>query len=882
MAKVLIEYEGNLGNLKAQLAEVEQANQSISDSAKQTAQQVGDEYRKVASTAAKAFAGQEVSKALQDQEKNVDALTQSLTDLYNEELRLLQGNKQLTDEFKKNRATFEQTRKEFDAIKGTAKALTQEVPKTAAEISKLEDRLRELALAGKQGTQEFDDIARAIGEYKAAITTADRAVDLYAKSTDAATGRLGELEDKLYDLALAGQTNTQEFKDTIAQVTNLKRAVFEVDQQVDSYVERSRGFATVVQNVELVGNAFQLVEGTAALFGEENEELQKTLVRLNAILAITQGLEQARTILLEQNAKKTGVAAIAQRGYALAVGTSTGALKAFRLALAATGVGLLVIGIASLIQNFDRLKASLFSVSPELEKFGNKVAEVFDKIKKALGFDDTADVTNARLDALVKAEERRTNLLTKELDRRIKLQEAYGKETKDLEIQRESVVIQSNNKILEFIRDNQSRLASTDTERNKKVRELYEKLTQEVLDAENRIAILQIKNLKKFETEFLKQIGLRELLTRQFEKEAAAFEEARQKELELLQPLIDNTAKANEALTAFYRTREQQIERQILLQENAGKKTLESELELIRIRGELRKQDARAAISNQEELKAAINLIDTQTVLEQEKLQKEFRQRQFEEITKLTFQYVNAIGAAFASIVDLQNELTERRIEQIETLRDKELEANAVLQQSYADRVRNDEAITLRASRKITEEKRKQARLDKALGIFNATIDTAQAVIGFLKDPGGVAGVILSVAAGITGATQIAKISSEPLPSFGKGGWIDGEPHTRGGVDINAEGGEFVTRKSQAGTFRRELEAMNTSRAAFLKVIEESYVRPRLAQLSNDRSVNVNVNARLNSSGMESRLDTLTKETRKTRRALTQAMAQSHSQRYSW
>jgi hypothetical protein len=107
-------------------------------------------------------------------------------------------------------------------------------------------------------------------------------------------------------------------------------------------------------------------------------------------------------------------------------------------------------------------------------------------------------------------------------------------------------------------------------------------------------------------------------------------------------------------------------------------------------------------------------------------------------------------------------------------LRDVELEANNTAEKSFADRKRNEEAINLRASRKITEEKRKQARLDKALGIFNATVDTAKAVVGFLSDPGGIAGIVLSVAAGITGATQIAKISSEPLPSFGRGGWIDG------------------------------------------------------------------------------------------------------------
>ena len=873
MAKVLIEYEGNLGNLKAQLAEVEQANQSISDSAKQTAQQVGDEYRKVASTAAKAFAGQEVSKALQDQEKNVDALTQSLTDLYNEEVKLLQGNKQLTDEFKKNRATFEQTRKEFDAIKGTAKALSVEIPKTAAEIGKLEDRLRELAIAGQQGTQEFDDIARAIGEYKAAITTADRAVDLYAKSTDAATGRLGELEDKLYDLALAGQTNTQEFKDTITQVTNLKRAVFEVDQQVDSYVERSRGFATVVQNVELIGNAFQLVEGAAALFGEENEELQKTLVRLNAILAITQGLEQARTILLEQSAKQTGLVAIATKAWNFVVGASVGGFKALRIAIAATGFGALVVALGLIITNFDKIRDAAFKLQPGLRKVAEGIGFLIDKTKELLGI--TEELNQDSLDKALKAQDQLLKAQVNAVNRQIALQQKLGNDTTQLEIKREQLQLSLAERRLAFLEKNsQLRLANEELF-NEKVFELE----QEVLNRRNAIAVLQIQTEEKV-TDAL----FEELRKRSFERlklDDDYFSEAKKRERQEAKTSLEFRKFINESLSELdLTTDEERFNRRanFLKAEIAeGDRSLSTRIELIKTEGEAEKAAIRDRLGFTRDAENQIRIIEAET---QDKI-KALRDGNLDDLEKNIIKYVNAIGSAFSAIVDLQNELSERRIEQIETLRDKELAANEVLQQSYAQRVRNDEAITLRANRKIVEEKRKQARLDKAQGIFEAVVNTAVAVTSALKEKFPLS-IILAAAAGIAGATQIAKISSEPLPSFGKGGWIDGEPHARGGVDINAEGGEFVTRKSQAGTFRRELEAMNTSRAAFLKVIEESYVRPRLAQLSNDRSVNVNVNARLNSSGMESRLDTLTKETRKTRRVFTQAMAQSHSQRYSW
>jgi hypothetical protein len=190
----------------------------------------------------------------------------------------------------------------------------------------------------------------------------------------------------LYDLAIAGKQDTKEFKDLIQETTRLKTAIFETDQQVDSFVEKGRGFNTLVQNVQLVGAAFQAVEGFSAALGAENEELQKTMTRLNAIMAITSSLEQIRSTLLEQSAKKTGIAAIAQAGYNVVVGTSTGLMKAFRIALAATGVGALVLGLVALVANFDKIKDSITGASLS----SKALASTLEDTKTAIG-DATAE-----------------------------------------------------------------------------------------------------------------------------------------------------------------------------------------------------------------------------------------------------------------------------------------------------------------------------------------------------------------------------------------------------------------------------------------------------------------------------------------------------------
>lgn len=93
---------------------------------------------------------------------------------------------------------------------------------------------------------------------------------------------------------------------------------------------------------------------------------------------------------------------------------------------------------------------------------------------------------------------------------------------------------------------------------------------------------------------------------------------------------------------------------------------------------------------------------------------------------------------------------------------------------------------------------REQAQRTKRLGIFNAVIDTAQAVIGMLADPGGVAGIVLSILAGITGAAQIAAIASQPLPALATGGIVTGPTPA-----IVGEGGqpEIIFPLDQLGDF---------------------------------------------------------------------------------
>jgi hypothetical protein len=844
MAKVLIEFETNLGSLEAAISKVEQNTDQLSESAAAAGKKVSEEYRKVAASAKAAFASSEVDSAIKAQAANVDKLSENLEVLYKEELRLLKLNKQASDEFKKNQAAIAATRQEFDKLRATQQGNNKE-------------------------TEQANNKAKTL------------------------TGQLRALKEQLSQLEQQGKENTKEFLQIAVAAGRLEDQIGDTRERVKSLSSDTFVFDAAIDSLNAVAGGFAVVQGAVGLFAEDNEELQRAIAKTNSALAILNGLQQVQAFLTGKSAGNIARQEAAQRLYNSVATTGTAVVRTFNAALVGLGIGAVITGIGFLINEIINFKSENDKLSESIERsnevlengkkavksFQERIQEARQRILLANG-----DITqsqfdlNKQLTALSKETQDLYQPLNEELAK-------YKKQLADLnkESERQNTIIGTGAAANFSAIEAQERRAKIEAE-IAKIEARKEEISKNNIELQKLLIIESNKAAEQNEKNTTKSIELREKFETVTLNSLKALKLVYDQESELINDIT-------EQYTAFLRTREQQLIRQIALEQDANKSTLESTKELIRIQGELQKEQAKATIKNREELTATINRIDTETQLKiQEEIEKtnqkleEEAANSGERIIQTTLKYIGAVKSVFDSVVELQNQLTEQRIEQIERLRDVELEAINVASKSEAQKQREREALELRTNRKIIEERRKIARLNKAQGIFDAVVNTAVAVTNALKEDFPL-NVILAAAAGVAGGVQIAKISSEPLPSFGRGGWIDGEPHTRGGVDINAEGGEFVTRASEARKNRKELEAMNTSRASFLKLIEENYVKPRLmaATLERDRNgVSVNVNARLNSGEMESELRGLRQETRKTGKIMQKLVASSNSSRYNW
>jgi hypothetical protein len=114
-----------------------------------------------------------------------------------------------------------------------------------------------------------------------------------------------------------------------------------------------------VEASQAVAAGFAIAQGATALFGDENEDLQQAMLKVQGAMALVNGVQQVNILLTQKSVITTEAASVAQRVYAIAVGTSTGALRAFRIALLATGIGAAVAAVGLLVAKWDELTAAV-------------------------------------------------------------------------------------------------------------------------------------------------------------------------------------------------------------------------------------------------------------------------------------------------------------------------------------------------------------------------------------------------------------------------------------------------------------------------------------------------------------------------------------------
>jgi hypothetical protein len=230
---------------------------------------------------------------------------------------------------------------------------------------------------------------------------------------------LKQTQRALVDMALAGKQGTAEFREMEKRAGVLRDTIGDVNRRVTNLANDTPKLQILSEAATAIAGGFAAAQGAAALFGDENEEVQQAILKTQGAVALLNGVQAVANSLNKDSALMMSLNATATRAYSVAVGASTGALKLFRLALISTGIGAAVVAVGMLVANFDKVKAAVMGFveqSKPLQVVLNFLTEGFTKLGRAIGI-------------IPSESEAATKQMIEDLEKQKKLLEAAGADT---------------------------------------------------------------------------------------------------------------------------------------------------------------------------------------------------------------------------------------------------------------------------------------------------------------------------------------------------------------------------------------------------------------------------------------------------------------------
>lgn len=201
-----------------------------------------------------------------------------------------------------------------------------------------------------------------------------------------ATSALKAMEKELATMAALGQRGTKEFQELSNATAELKDSIGDTRNEIKKMASDTRVFDTMVQGARGITAAFSVATGVAAAFGQESEDLQKAILKVQGAMAALQGVQELAKIATEEGG-------IATKAYGVAlqvvdkISKVTGLSMAASWALATGGITLVIGALTSLYfwykNNQDAAAEFEKEEADRQERLGKAIQEGYSKSLKA-------------------------------------------------------------------------------------------------------------------------------------------------------------------------------------------------------------------------------------------------------------------------------------------------------------------------------------------------------------------------------------------------------------------------------------------------------------------------------------------------------------------
>jgi hypothetical protein len=553
------------------------------------------------------------------------------------------------------------------------------------------------------------------------------------------TARMGEAEDRLYELAAAGQTTTQEYRDLLQTVGEYRQVQIKTDLAVDGAAQ------TMTQKLGSALNgatsAFSTTQGAIALFGSENEALEESLLKVQAALAIQQGVDGLTTSYKELGGK-TGIATKAQ--------------AVFNFVMNLNPILLIVSGITLAIAALLKFTSVLDPVIDGLKNFGD-----------AIGLTDFAAEEKEKNDKKRDAETiARANKRLTEIDKEIAAREKlrknidYAYSVQDKAAQRQIELLKTQGK---------------DTTNLEKARLKAALSYQTQLQTETYLLIQQNKEKSLLTANELYAIGVR---TKDFAEYNKFMREFKAKQGELLKTNLEATESKKDLVNQLaildieekkgsvdrnknFADKQRELARQIEKERiDAMEDGMEKRLALLKFNEEGELSQIKGKGKKEGELRTAI---ETRYEKERNKVKEEFRSRRDrDDDVNLEVKIANRITTGKLEVEAeeiVRTQIYQMNIEQDEKDKERIKRLNEFRLQSIKDSLQVVSNLTELFAGKSKKQQQKAFQIQKAVNIASAVVDTykaANTALASSPPPFNYIAMAASITAGIVNVKKIA------------------------------------------------------------------------------------------------------------------------------
>lgn len=282
-----------------------------------------------------------------------------------------------------NKAAITELEAEYQRLGAEAsKALSAGHKEEAAALQTKQTQLREEITLRQTVIDEAAKQADALLREEQQLKKAQQAAEQNATAQTSLRMQLRNVREQLAQMEEAGLRGTDTFKKLQQEAGRLANAIGDAQTQARIFSHDNAGLQGMIAGLSGVAGAFSAAQGAVALFAGENENLQKIMLKVQALMSITMGLQQVANALNKDSAfmlvtvtKAKELLAAANLKLAGALGISTVAAQAL---MATLTLGLSV-AITAVIAIISKLNSKQAEAKKAADEFNKKVAEAAGK-----------------------------------------------------------------------------------------------------------------------------------------------------------------------------------------------------------------------------------------------------------------------------------------------------------------------------------------------------------------------------------------------------------------------------------------------------------------------------------------------------------------------